>query len=213
VTETWERFTALERTLGPTPGVREAWARGRERYAVWALRVADPVVAARMGAVAERLGDAIVPVHPSDAHVTVWVCGFPAATPAHDDDVAEATLTAQRAAVARLRRPRLVLGAPNAFPTCAFLEVGDPHGDLEALRAALAGAGAREVRFASYKPHVTVGRFGDERPVGPIAGALAGLREGEHAAPCVIDMDAVTLELIELDARVPDRLTTVWRRP
>jgi hypothetical protein len=201
--ETWTSFCASERTLGPGPRAIDEWRRGRERCAVWALRVAEPAVLDRMAAVAERLDDAIVRVAPRDAHVTVWVCGFPSPAPALDDDVAEETLAAQRAAVARLRPPRLVVGAPNAFSTCAFLEVHDPHGDLAALRQALAVPGAREVRFAGYQPHVTVGRFRDTRPSAPLAGALARLRAGEHAAPRAVD--GSVLELVELDARAPDR--------
>jgi hypothetical protein len=154
------------------------------------------------------LAGAIVPVRPDRAHVTTWVCGFPSAAPELDDDVADTIIAAQRRAVASLPCPRVVVGAPNAFATCAFLEVHDPHGDLAALRAALAVPGAKEVRFAPYQPHVTVGRFGDSRPVGPIAGALAALRNGEHIAPRAV-ADS-TLALIELDARAPDRLTTVW---
>ena len=206
--ETWASFRARELTLGPTEGAMEAWRRGRQRYAVWALRVVDPVVIARMAAVADRLAGAIVPVAPERAHVTVWVCGFPCAAPRLDDDVAETTLAAQRRAVAHLPRPRLVVGAPNAFATCAFLEVHDPHGDLAALRAALAVPGAKEVRFAPYQPHVTVGRFGDTRPAASIARMLAALRDGEPVAPHAVADSR--LELLELDARAPDRLTTVW---
>ena len=55
---------------------------------MWALRVDDAAVIARMAEVAGRLGDAIVPVAPAQAHVTVWVYGFPAAAPVFDDDVA-----------------------------------------------------------------------------------------------------------------------------
>lgn len=207
--ETWAAFAARPRTLGPSPGALEDWARGRTRYALWALRVSAPAVLRRMGAVAERLAGAIVPVPPADAHVTVWVCGFPAAAPAFDDDIGEEALAAQRAAVMNLAPPRLVVGAPNAFATCAFLEVDDPHGDLAALRAALAVPGAREVRFAGYQPHVTVGRFVDTRPVAPLADALATLRAGDHTAPLSVD-DAV-LELVALDARAPGRLSTSWR--
>ena len=208
--ETWASFGALDQTLGPTEDAIEAWRRGRQRYAVWALRVVDPVVIARMAAVADRLGGAIVPVAPERAHVTVWVCGFPCETPRLDDDVAETILVAQRRAVARLPRPRLVVGAPNAFATCAFLEVHDPHGDVAALRAALAVPAAKEVRFAPYQPHVTVGRFGDTRPAAPVAGALATLRDKEHVVFRTVADSA--LELVELDARAPDRLTTVWPR-
>jgi hypothetical protein len=209
--ETWARFRALDHTLGPTPDAIETWRRGRERYALWALRVVDPVVIARMAAVAARLAGAIVPVTAAQAHVTTWVCGFPSAAPALDDDVADAIIAAQRRAVANLPCPRLVVGAPNAFATCAFLEVHDPHGDVAALRAALAIPGANEVRFAPYQPHVTVGRFGDTRPAAPIARVLAALRDGEHAAPRAVADSR--LELLELDARAPDRLTTVWVSP
>ena len=97
--DTWVRFRALEQTSGPTASAIDEWRRGRERYAVWALRVIDPAVTARMSAVAERLGDSLVRVRSEDAHVTAWVCGFPAAVPTLDDDVADAILDAQRAAV------------------------------------------------------------------------------------------------------------------
>jgi hypothetical protein len=142
-----------------------------------------------------------------DAHVTAWVCGFPSTAPSLDDDVAEATLAAQRASVAATKRVRLLVGAPNAFATCAFLEVQDPHGDLAALRAALAVPGAREVRFAAYQPHVTVGRFGDSRAVAPIADALGLVRARGLFPHHPIDG---AVELVELDARTPDRMTTVW---
>ncbi len=211
--DTWATFRALEHTLGPTDDAIDTWRRGRERYAVWALRVVDPVVIARMAAVADRLAGAIVPVAPERAHVTVWVCGFPCAAPAFDDDVADTILAAQRRAAARLPRPRLVVGAPNAFATCAFLEVHDPHGDVAALRVALAVPGAKEVRFAPYQPHVTVGRFGDTRPAAPIADTLAALRASAHGATTPRAVANSALELIELDARVPDRLTTVWACP
>jgi 2'-5' RNA ligase len=206
--DTWARFRALEHTLGPTHGAIETWRRGRERYAVWALRVIDADVIARMAAVTDKLAGAIVPVAAEHAHVTAWVCGFPCVAPAFDDDVADSVIAAQRQAVTRVQRLRLVVGAPNAFATCAFLEVHDPHGDLAALRAALAVPGAREVRFAPYQPHVTVGRFDDSRPAASIARVLATLRDGEHAAPRAV-ADS-TVALIELDARDPDRLTTVW---
>lgn len=206
--ETWAKFRALKHTLGPTGDAIETWRRGRERYAVWALRVADPEVIARMAAVADRLAGAIVPVRPDRAHVTTWVCGFPSAAPALDDDVAETIIAAQRRAVTNLPRPRLVVGAPNAFATCAFLEVHDPHGDLAALRSVLAVPGAKEVRFAPYLPHVTVGRFDDTRPAAPIAGVLATLRDRDSVATAPRAVADSTLELIELDARAPDRLAT-----
>ena len=63
--------------------------------------------------------------------------------------------------------------------------------------------GAREVRFAAYQPHVTVGHFRDSRPAAPIARALAALRDGAPVA--LRPVHDGCLELIELDAREPDR--------
>ena len=206
--DTWARFRALEQTSGPTANAIDEWRRGRERYAVWALRVIDPAVTARMSAVAERLGDSLVRVRSEDAHVTAWVCGFPAAVPTLDDDVADAILDAQRAAVSRLPPPRLSVGAPNAFATCAFLEVHDPTRRSRGAADGARGSG-REGGAVRALPAARHGRaFRRQPPVAPIARALAALRAGARDAPRAVRDSRV--ELIELDARAPDRLTTVW---
>jgi 2'-5' RNA ligase len=204
----WDTFRASQTTLGPTPGAAEAWRAGRDRYLVWALRVSAPAVLARAAEVAARLGEAVVAVPARDAHVTVWVCGFPAERRQRNDDVEEDVLREQCLRVAGTRVTRMTVGRPNAFATCAFLEVDDEHGELEALRARLHVAGAPEIRFSPYLPHVTVGRFVDSRPVAPLAAAIAELRQGTHAAPLAVT-DA-TLTLFELDARAPERMKAVW---
>lgn len=208
----WERFVTAPSTLGPTPGVREEWHRGRARYAVWVLRVDAPAVRDRLDAMIDHLAPhGILPF--TDPHVTVFVAGFPTPRPgsptAHPppgggtpalndpDDVPEATLHAQDEAVraARLPPPRLVVGGLNCFLSCPFLEILDPHGDLARLRAPLEAL-RPEVRFAPYLPHLTVGAFRDDRPTGPIARAVEPLRDLPplHLAPSA-------LELVTFDAR------------
>ncbi len=202
----WSRFLAAPATLGPTPGAREAWHRGRRRYAVWVLRVDAPAVLARHAALADVLAPhGALPF--ADPHITVFVAGFPTAVPLHDDDVAEDTLAEQVAALttAALPSPRLVVGGLNAFLSCAMLEVLDPHGDLDALRAPLAGA-LREVRFAPYLPHLTVGPFGDTRPTGPIADVIRPYRV---LPPLPLRPDAI--ELVTFDASAAGPLATVAR--
>lgn len=199
---TWRRFLAGPRTLGPTPGAREAWHRGRPRYAVWLLRVETPAVRARLDEAAELLAPhGLRPV--GEPHVTLFVAGFPTTEPVADDDVAEATLHAQRAALTGARAPTLVVGGLNAFLSCAFLEVRAPLGGLlRPLRAQ-----AREVRFAPLVPHVTVGTFTDSRPTGPIAAAITPRRVWP---PIVVRPESV--ELVELDPEGRDeRLHTRWR--
>ncbi len=203
----WRTFRAAPTTLGPTPGALEAWHRGRRRYAVWLAPVTAPEPLASLEALQRALGAAIVPV--AVPHVTLWVAGFPAAAPRHDDDVAEAELAAQLEALRCWReaggRLRVTFGQANAFLSAAFVEVHDDHGDLARARAALAAPGGREVRFCPYLPHLTAGRFSAEAPTAPLATAIERLR----TAPARRAADLPALALCELDAHAPDAPPTI----
>lgn len=195
----WSAFLATPTTLGPSPGAREAWHRGRLHYAAWVVRLSDPAVLERRAHVAGVLaGHGVVGLH--EAHITVCVAGFPTGSPRFDDDVTPAELDAQRAAAAALalRRPRLGIGGANAFASCPFLEVSDPEGVLSRLRSVLLAVRG-EPRATPYIPHVTVGAFGDTRPTGPVAAALAPFRT---LPPLSIRPEG--LELVRFDAACAD---------
>jgi 2'-5' RNA ligase len=206
----FDTFCAPGTTWGPSPGVREAWAAGRRRYAVWLLRVQPPAVLERMKRVAEALGDAVEPTPLCDAHITLWVAGFPTDTPRLDDDVSEAVLAAQAEALEAHfggRGPvRVEVGGANAFFTCAVLDVFDPDSALAEIRACLDEEG-RELRFGPYHPHVTAGRFIDSRDRAPLAQALRPLRD----LP-LLPLDVHAVELCTFDAQAEAlHLTTTAR--
>jgi hypothetical protein len=203
-------FSAPGATWGPSPGVRAAWARGRPRYAVWLARARASEVLERLQLITRSLGDAVAPNPLAEAHVTLWVAGFPTETPSLDDDVAEAVLAAQtRALQAHFggRGPlRLQVGGANAFFTCAVLDVFDPDGALAAIRDCLDKEG-KELRFGPYYPHVTAGRFIDSRDRAPLAQALRPLR----ALP-LIPLEVHEVELCTFDAEAEElHLTTAAR--
>lgn len=195
--ETWTRFLAGPTTLGPSPGAREAWHRGRRWYAAWVLRVDEPAALARMEVAAALLDGLARPVPRTDAHVTVWVAGFPSERCTLDDDIPRAVLDEQARSVesARVPAPRLVLGGLNAFLTCAFLEVWEVDGRLDTIRSML---GQREIRFAPWLPHLTVGTFPETVPTGPIAARIGPLRD---LPPIALRPRA--LELVEFEAAHP----------
>ncbi len=215
--ETWALLAAATEALGPSPGVREAWHRGRPRYAVWALRVTDEAVLERMNDVSLALSRALGPApdrlrpHPTtDAHVTVWVAGFPTDTSALDDalddDVAWARLHAQAAEAAGSGPLSLTVGGANSFLSCAFLEVFDPAGDLARLRARL---GPGELRFAPYLPHVTAALYGAGVRLDRVRAALLPLRLLPPLPLVVEALDLVTFRAdvagssLETALRVP----------
>ena len=191
-------FRSAPSTLGPTPGVREAWHQGRSVYAVWVLRVLDAPILERMALVNARL--APHGVRPfGEAHVTVFVAGFPARAPGRDDDVSIDALLAPLGTVG-WRRPRLLVGAPSSFRSCPILAVADPDGGLAALRAPLSSH-MREVRFAPYEPHITLGLYADSRPTVPIADTLESL-----AGLAPLPWSPRALELVLLDPTDPTPL-------
>ncbi len=161
----WRRFAAGRRTLGPSPGVREAWAQGRRCYHAWVLVIDDPRVEARRAEVASALEVAspgsLSPWCARASHVTVWVAGWepPGSHPREG------------------ARVPLEVGRASAFSSCPILEVrcpGEVRGSgLRALRATFPG---REERWAPYRPHLTVGLWRRSEPVGPLVGALRSLR-------------------------------------
>ncbi len=189
------RFRAREHTQGETPGVREAWHRGRKRYAVWIVRVEEACVAERALQVARALERFIVPQPRSDLHVTVWVAGFPTHAPEHDDDIAEAVLSAQAEALSKVERFSLRVTGASSFYSVPYLAVEADRGLLDEIRTRLAAHG-REQRFEGYVPHVTLGRYRGSLPTAPIAEVLQGLFE----LPA-LELPVAALEWVELDAQ------------
>ncbi|WP_220814760.1 2'-5' RNA ligase family protein [Pseudomonas paralcaligenes] len=135
------------------------WRRGRERYWLWSIPVECPRVLTRLGAARALLGDWLHPPGLRQAHITLFVCGFPCAKPGHDDDIATTRLDDQRGALEALRMApfELSIGGLDSFASAAFLTVREDAA-LDRLRQAL-GRFTAEVRQAPYVPHLTVGLY------------------------------------------------------
>lgn len=206
--ESWRAFQGAPATLGPDPGVREAWRRGRERYAVWLLRVNDPAVRARVARVRAAFDGELVPVADQDLHITVWVAGFPTDRPALDDDIDEAVLGRQAHALREAAPVRLAVGGLHPFLTCLVLRVDDPHDDLGALRRRLA-LGPPELRFGPWLPHITVGRFPAVRPTAELTARVGALRWRAALPVCLREIELVELDACRWDAPLQAR----WRIP
>ena len=53
----------------------------------------------------------------------------------------------------------------------------DPEAGIQSLRTALS-AGASELRFERYRPHITLGTFLRTEPTGPAASVIESMRLG-----------------------------------
>ncbi len=196
--DSWQAFVEAPTTLGPRPGVREAWHRGRVHYALWMLRLEDERVLERKASISQALaGFSTRPIAPADAHVTLSVAGFRGERmPAQDDEVHnwELEVTGRSLTMSPSDRFTITIGGAHSFLTCAALKVSDPDGGLASLRSR---TGA-DLRFGHpYLPHVTVSSYQADIPTSQIAAALEPLRE---LPPLVVQIEAV--ELVDYDARL-----------
>lgn len=146
-------------TLVAQPRDYPEWHRGRSRYGIWIVPIDCPRVLEYVAQVTDQLADLLHPTR-RQPHLTVFVCGFEQPNRVHDDDFTADQLARQVAALQSLGSPAcsLQLGGPDSFASAAYLRVGDPEGQLSRWRQAL-GKGGREVRFAPYVPHVTLGLY------------------------------------------------------
>jgi 2'-5' RNA ligase len=195
----WQGFRERSRTLGPTPGAREAWHQGRRHYAVWVLRVACPVVAADVAQRQAHLAGFIDPVPPDQLHVTARVLGFPTPAPVLQDDVQQSRIDAVVAAL-RADPPdavRVQVAGRGSFASAAMLPVHDIDGALHRVRQRLAH-GVPEQRFGPYRPHITLGAYTADHPVDRV---LPALQRAPDRAPIHVVLD--TLDLVWIDAVEP----------
>lgn len=174
------------------------WHRGRPRYALWSIPLDCPAVLQRLHEARRLLGDWLHPVQGRQAHISLFVCGFPCAAPCLDDDIGTAVLQAQHRALASLNAApfELQIGSLDSFASAAFLEVKD-DGRLEQLRQALAPL-SREIRQAAYVPHLTVGLYRQAVSADHWRERAEPLRDCQPLALAVRELQLVSYDAREL---------------
>ncbi len=135
------------------------WHHGRPRYTLWSIPIEAPSVLERLDQARARLGDWLHPDYARQAHLTLFVCGFPNARPWRNDDIHPQRLQAQHEALQQLRLAPFVLniGGLDSFASAPILRVG-PCATLQRIRTELARI-SPEIRQAGYMPHITVGLY------------------------------------------------------
>ncbi len=152
------------------------WHHGRPYYALWALAIDDAAVEQRLALLRLALQPLLLPGYRRQAHVTLQLCGFPAADARRPDDYGLAQFEAQVAAVQQLRLAPFTLhiGAAFSFVSAPCLAVHDGSGALARLRQAWAGAAPHPDR-TPYVPHVTAGLYRDAWPMAEVKCRLQAL--------------------------------------
>ena len=155
------------------------WRHGRRHYAVWALDVDLAPVRALSAVGCRAIADFLLPGYCRQPHVTVALCGFPAARATLADDYPLARLLAEVDALRRARLPEFAIeiGAPASFSSAAYFAVSDPEGGIAALRRLLADDAADA--GLAYLPHVSFALYRGEFSFAAMLARLAALDCGE----------------------------------
>ena len=185
------RATTIASRIGDFP----EWHRGRPCYAVWAIALDDAAIQARLDGLRRALHGLLLPGGARQPHVTLQVCGFPAALPARPDDFGPQQLQAQLDALAGAAAFELHIGGAFSFVSAACLSVRDPAGSLARLRAAVEQAAPCSDATPSV-PHVTAGLYAGAWPLREVRARLQPLR---RAPPLRLQVEA--LEWMSYDSR------------
>ena len=171
------------------------WRKGRSHYAVWAIDVDTPALRSAIAAMRAHLADYLLPDYRRQAHVTLHLCGFPAATANLDDDFPAAMLQDQIAALQANAPPPFVLeiGSPDSFTSAAYFSVDDCARGILATRRALAGGRHPDETFP-YTPHVTCGLYRGEFSLPMLIQHMAACDSG---LPARLQIDRLTLMAYE----------------
>ena len=168
------------------------WRRGRRYFAVWAIDLDGTLLRRASADIREALDDYWLPGYVRQPHLTVALCGFPAASAGPADDYGFAHFAAQRQALiaAAPVRFEVEIGAPDSFVSAAYFSVRDVEGGLEKLRRIL-GA---EVEEAGFVPHVSFALY---RLALPLSAVLAELQARSPLAPCRLTVSKVVWMVYE----------------
>ena len=179
------------------------WHRGRPRYAVWTLAVDCPHILARLARAQRHLGDWLHADYRRQAHITLFVCGFPAAQAKFDDDFPGERLAAQLDALQQLHAApfELQIGGLDSFASAPFLSVADPAGRLAALRRVLA-AHSPEIRQSRYTPHLTAGLYARSVPGEALRARLRAFADHQPLALPVSELHYSSYAADELFGRL-----------
>jgi len=176
----WQDFLAAGQTQCNVLRDFPEWHKGRSRYAVWALSLTDDRLLRRLDEARVCLAPYLLADYQRQSHVTLHVCGFPAAIHHHDDDFVFGQLQRQFNALHGLGEIpfELSIGGLGSFTTAPYLTVHDSSGVLGRLRQALA-CGSNEWREADYIPHITVGLYNGVYSVEELSRRMAPLATPE----------------------------------
>jgi 2'-5' RNA ligase len=149
------------------------WHLGRPAYVLWALDFDIKPVLPHMQAAQAQLADLLLVGYCRQPHITLSLCGFPSASPAHADDFGPELIEAQVQAMQQLRLTpfEIEIGGLATFTSVPYFTVHNTCGQIAALRACLHKGGSIAAAD-DYVPHVTVGLYADTWPLASVQARL-----------------------------------------
>lgn len=177
-TDTWQLFTQQQHTHAAEKREYPEWHKNRPRYYLWAIDSDTALVNTRLQKYHCLFKDLLAHSYERQAHITLAISGFLSEHVAHSDDITQAAIAKQQAALHALKlAPFIVsIGGINSFSSAPFLEVMDPSGSLEVIRHTLIDD-RQDFRNTHYIPHVTLGVYNANHAVASIAAMIKDLNE------------------------------------
>lgn len=177
-TDTWQSFIQQQHTHAAEKREYPERHKNRPLYYLWAIDSDTALVNKRLQKYHSLFKDLLLHPYERQAHITLAISGFLSEYITHNDDITQAAIAKQQAALHALKlAPFIVsIGNINSFSSAPFLEVMDPSGSLQVIRHALIGD-RQDFRNTHYIPHITLGIYSAHHAVASIAAMIKDLKE------------------------------------
>ena len=200
--QVWENFRTYQTVVDGRHDTPE-WRAHEGYFAACVVRIERDSLEPAIDEFREALADfPFIRLHPDHfLHIMLQELGFVSEIPANRDEITDERLDEfAHSATSALRSAEpfnVILGGANAFQDSVFLDVHD-RGELSRIHERLRELAAVPIvpRYA-YLPHVTVGHFTEEAPVGDLGATLALWRDVLFGEFRVSHVDIVTMSVNE----------------
>ena len=138
------------------------WHHGRSKYAVWYIEIDQPEIITYVDEIQAQFADLLIHPNQRQYHISLFICGFlTQLTTIWDDDFSIKQLEQHITLLNQLQLHSFELNISHidSFSSALFLQVNDPHLQLQQIRQQFKQIHNEIAAPQQYCPHVTLGLY------------------------------------------------------
>ena len=179
--------------------VNSDWAKGRNQYLAFLVRIKDESLIEKIIKIQDRLSTipCIAPIPKDRFHITVKRCGFLAESARYEDDISvndlQRIISQAKAILQTFSNFHVILSKLNIFPGVIFIEVHDEGkiGELNNRLQAIPEIVKEEFDYPNFLPHISITQFQNRQGFNRLISCLEKMRDVEFGIATISSIELI----------------------